>query len=58
VSPLVPSRDVGIDSLRRVLDRELQSPFSHPRPCLACPAAVEDAIADLMHRLSEKSEQG
>jgi ferrous iron transport protein B len=50
VVPLVASRGIGVENLLHVLHRELQTP-TRPRPYVAYPAVVEDAIAGLMPQL-------
>jgi ferrous iron transport protein B len=51
VIPLVASRSTGVENLLHVLHRELLTP-TRPRPYVAYPAVVEDAIAELMPQLS------
>ena len=46
VIPVVASRSQGIADLKQVLDRALQNP-TKPRPYVAYPPVVEDAIAAL-----------
>ncbi|MCP9928873.1 Fe(2+) transporter permease subunit FeoB [Cyanobium sp. CH-040] len=50
VTPLVASRGIGVESLLHLLHRELRTP-TRPRPYVAYPAVVEDAIAELMPQL-------
>ncbi len=50
VVPLVAAKGIGVESLLHGVERELQSP-TPPRPYVAYPPVVEDAIAALMPQL-------
>ncbi|MEO0350632.1 MAG: Fe(2+) transporter permease subunit FeoB [Cyanobacteria bacterium P01_A01_bin.15] len=56
VIPVVASRSQGIADLKQVLDRALQNP-TKPRPYVAYPPVVEDAIAALMPPILERETQ-
>lgn len=51
VTPVVAAKGIGVESLLHVVQRELQSP-TRPRPYVAYPPVVEDAIAELMPLLA------
>ena len=50
VLPMIASRGQGLSELKQVLERELQHP-TKPRPYVAYPPVVEDAIATLMPQI-------
>ena len=56
VIPMVASRSEGISDLKQVLDQALQNP-TKPRPYVAYPPVVEDAIAALLPPILERETQ-
>ncbi|MGD1855219.1 MAG: Fe(2+) transporter permease subunit FeoB [Leptolyngbyaceae cyanobacterium] len=56
VVPMVAARSQGVSDLKQTLDRALQTP-AKPRPYVAYPPVVEDAIAALMPTILERETQ-
>ncbi|MBE9171265.1 50S ribosome-binding GTPase [Pleurocapsales cyanobacterium LEGE 06147] len=54
VIPIVASRSKGVETLQEIVNRELQHP-TRPHPYVAYPAVIEDALADLMPLVIERS---
>jgi ferrous iron transport protein B len=52
--PIVASRAKGLDLLKEMINRELQHP-TKPHPYVAYPAVLEDALADLIPLVIERS---
>lgn len=54
VIPIVASRSKGVETLQEIVNRELQHP-TRSHPYVAYPAVIEDALADLMPSVMERS---
>lgn len=54
VIPIVASREKGVETLQEIVNRELEHP-TRPHPYVAYPAVLEDALADLMPLVMERS---